>query len=168
MDKILYYLTGGLFSSIGFFMGGMDQLLSAFLVFMLADYITGMLAAASKGKLSSKQGLKGVAKKVGMLFFIIIAVQMDLITGQGDVMRNAVLLFLVGVEGISILENLGELGLPIPAVIKNTLERFRDHREDEKDRIEIKEKVREDVREVRNEEMKEEEIRKEEIKNELK
>jgi toxin secretion/phage lysis holin len=129
LDKLITWATGGLFSAAAYLFAGVDDLLIAFLIFMIVDYTTGLMLAAVERRVSSQRGFKGVAKKIGMLFFIIIAVQLDIITGQGHAARVSVLFFLIGVEGISILENLGGLGLPIPSAIRKAFERFKDDNE---------------------------------------
>jgi toxin secretion/phage lysis holin len=126
VNDIITWLTGGSFAAAAYLFGGIDQMLTAVFIFMIIDYATGMLASFSEKKWSSKTGFKGVAKKAGMMSFIIVATQIDMITGQGDIARNACLLFIVGTEGISILENLTRLGIPIPSFIKKRLEGFVD------------------------------------------
>jgi toxin secretion/phage lysis holin len=129
-DTMFTFLTGGAISGFAYLLGGMDKLFIAFVVFMICDYITGMLAAAEEGAVSSKRAFRGLGKKTGMITFVIVAHQLDLITGNTEgFLRNAMLLFLVGSEGISIIENLGRLGLPIPDFITNALERLKGDKE---------------------------------------
>lgn len=113
--------TGGLI--MGAILGDIDGFLIAFLIFILCDYITGMISAAVRGELSSRIGIRGIAKKAGELILVIVANVMDSLVFKGDSssFRLMAILFLIGNEGISILENLREIGVPIPQKIMNRL-----------------------------------------------
>lgn len=113
--------TGGLI--MGAILGDIDGFLIAFLIFILCDYITGMISAAVRGELSSRIGIRGIAKKAGELILVIVANVMDSLVFNGDSssFRLMAILFLIGNEGISILENLREIGVPIPQKIMNRL-----------------------------------------------
>lgn len=113
--------------TIGWFFGGMDGLIYALLVFVIADYITGVMCAIADKKLSSEVGFKGIYKKV--LIFVMVGVGhiMDTyLIGNREVLRTAVIFFYCSNEGISMLENAGHLGLPIPAKLKDILEQLHD------------------------------------------
>jgi toxin secretion/phage lysis holin len=117
--------------TIGWFFGGMDGLIYALLVFVIADYITGVMCAIADKKLSSEVGFKGICKKV--LIFVMVGVGhiMDTyLIGNGEVLRTAVIFFYCSNEGVSMLENAGHLGLPIPAKLKDILEQLHDRTED--------------------------------------
>ena len=117
--------------AIGWFFGGMDGLIYALLVFVIADYITGVMCAIADKKLSSEVGFKGICKKV--LIFVMVGVGhiMDTyLIGNGEVLRTAVIFFYCSNEGVSMLENAGHLGLPIPAKLKDILEQLHDRTED--------------------------------------
>ena len=113
---------------LALFLGPFDGLLSTLVVFVILDYITGMVSAGINHKLSSAVGFKGIAKKV--LIFVIVGVanliDMYILKGGYSVLRTAVIFFYLGNEGISILENAGECGLPIPTKIRQLLEQLRD------------------------------------------
>lgn len=116
--------------AIGWFFSGMDGLIYALLVFVIADYITGVMCAIADKKLSSEVGFKGICKKV--LIFVIVGVGhiMDTyLIGNGEVLRTAVIFFYCSNEGVSMLENAGHLGLPIPAKLKDILEQLHDRTE---------------------------------------
>ena len=117
--------------AIGWFFGGMDGLIYALLVFVTADYITGVMCAIADKKLSSEVGFKGICKKVLIFVMVGIGHIMDTyLIGNGEVLRTAVIFFYCSNEGVSMLENAGHLGLPIPAKLKDILEQLHDRSED--------------------------------------
>jgi len=117
--------------AIGWFFGGMDGLIYALLVFVIADYITGVMCAIADKKLSSEVGFKGICKKVLIFVMVGIGHIMDTyLIGNGEVLRTAIIFFYCSNEGISMLENAGHLGLPIPAKLKDILEQLHDRTED--------------------------------------
>ena len=113
---------------LALFLGTFDGLLITLLVFVVLDYITGMISAGINHKLSSSVGFKGIARKVFIFIIVGIANLIDLyiLKGGYSVLRTAVIFFYLGNEGISILENAGECGLPIPTKIRQLLEQLRD------------------------------------------
>lgn len=117
--------------AIGWFFGGMDGLIYALLVFVIADYITGVMCAIADKKLSSEVGFKGICKKVLIFVMVGIGHIMDTyLIGNGEVLRTAIIFFYCSNEGVSMLENAGHLGLPIPAKLKDILEQLHDRTED--------------------------------------
>lgn len=107
---------------LGYFLGGYDGLLYALVVFMVADYITGVMCAVSDKKLSSAVGFKGICRKVLILMLVGIANLLDVeVIGTGAVLRTAVIFFYLSNEGVSLLENAAHLGLPIPEKLKAVL-----------------------------------------------
>ncbi len=110
-------------------LGGWDAALKVLVAFMAADYITGILVAAlwqrsnksATGALDSKAGFKGLCKKGMILLLVWLGVLLDEAMGAAYI-RTAVVLFFIGNEGISLLENLGLMGVPFPAALKNMLE----------------------------------------------
>lgn len=113
--------------------GGWDPTLQVLIGCMAIDYLTGLVVAAvfkkspkSKGgALESRAGLKGLVKKCGILALVLIGVWLDQLLGAAYV-RVAVCLFFIANEGLSILENLGLMGVPYPAFIKNVLEAIKE------------------------------------------
>ena len=107
---------------LGYFLGGYDGLLYALIVFMVADYITGVMCAISDKTLSSAVGFKGICRKVLILMLVGIANLLDVeVIGTGAVLRTAVIFFYLSNEGVSLLENAAHLGLPIPEKLKSVL-----------------------------------------------
>ena len=125
---------------LGYFLGGMDGLMIALIVFMALDYITGLMCAVIDKKLSSAVGFKGICKKVLILMLVGVAHIVDLhVVGTGDALRSAVVCFYLSNESVSMLENAAHLGLPIPEKLKSVLAQLHG-REDE---TESKEDVQE-------------------------
>ena len=125
---------------IGYFVGGVDGLMTALLIFMALDYITGLMCAIADKKLSSAVGFRGICKKVLILMLVGVAHIVDLhVVGTGDALRSAVVCFYLSNESVSMLENAAHLGLPIPEKLKSVLAQLHG-REDE---TESKEDVQE-------------------------
>ena len=107
---------------LGYFLGGMDGLMIALIVFMVLDYITGLMCAIADKKLSSAVGFKGICKKVLILMLVGVANIIDThVVGSGAVLRGAVICFYLSNEGLSLLENAAYLGLPIPDKLREIL-----------------------------------------------
>lgn len=112
---------------LGYFVGGMDGLLTALLILMTIDYITGIMCAIVDKQLSSAVGFKGICKKVLILMLVGVAHVIDLhVVGTGEALRSAVICFYLSNEGVSVLENAGRLGLPIPEKLKAILAQLHD------------------------------------------
>lgn len=114
--------------------GGWSASLTTLLVFMLIDYVTGLVVAGvfhqspktASGGLESKAGLKGLIRKCTMLLFVLIGHRLDIAVGTTYI-RDAVCIAFMVNELISIVENSGLMGLPIPAVITNAIEVLKHH-----------------------------------------
>lgn len=130
------YILAGLsvfISAVGHGLGGWDAKLILLLSMMVADYITGVLIAAfwkksnksETGTLSSKAGFRGLCKKGVILLVVWIGTQLDAATGT-EYIRTAFVLFYTGNEGISLIENLGLMGVPYPPAMKKALEALRE------------------------------------------
>ena len=119
---------------LGYFVGGCDGLIYALVIFVAADYITGVMYAAVNRRLSSEIGFKGICKKV--LIFILVGIANILdeyIIGNGSILRTAAIFFYLSNEGISVLENAAKLGLPVPEKLKTALHQLNDDTEDGND-----------------------------------
>ena len=115
---------------IGAFLGGVDGLLYTLITFIIIDYVTGFMCAIVEKRLSSEVGFRGIFKKVVILMIVGIANMIDInVLGQGAVVRTAVIFFYLSNEGVSILENAGVLGLPIPSKLKAILEQLKNKSE---------------------------------------
>ena len=119
---------------LGWFLGGCDGLLYALIAFVVVDYITGIMCAVVDKKLSSAVGFKGIFKKVLIFTLVGIANILDVnVIGTGSVLRTAIIFFYISNEGVSLLENAGHLGLPIPQKMKDVLEQLHDKSEGDSD-----------------------------------
>lgn len=128
----LEMILGAIAGFVGFFLGGADGLLIALTVFVILDYLTGVLKAASERKMNSEVGFPGIAKKLGIFFFVGIATMLDTFVFGGAVpLRAAVITFYIANEGISILENWGKMGLPLPNILKKALEQLKNKSEED-------------------------------------
>lgn len=116
---------------LGYFVGGVDGLMTALLIFMILDYVTGLMCAVADKKLSSAVGFKGICKKVLIVMLVGVAHVVDMyVVGSGSALRSAVVCFYLSNEGVSMLENAAHLGLPIPEKLKSILAQL--HNRDEK------------------------------------
>ena len=104
-----------------FLLGGIDVALSCLLIAIILDYVTGLIKAFVTKELSSKIGIRGIVKKVSILFIVMLAVLIDKVTGETGAIRTLVIYYFVANEGLSVLENLGQAGVPIPRSIKKAL-----------------------------------------------
>lgn len=112
---------------LGWFLGGCDGLLFALIAFVVIDYITGVMCAVSDHTLSSEVGFRGICRKVLIFLLVGIANILDVqVIGTGSVLRTAVIFFYISNEGVSLLENAGHLGLPIPQKLKDILAQLHD------------------------------------------
>lgn len=125
--QLIFAAIGGW---LGYYLGGCDGLLIALVVFVVVDYITGVMCAIADKKLSSEVGFKGICRKVLIFVLVGIANILDVyVIGTGSILRTAVIFFYISNEGLSLLENAGYLGLPIPAKLKEVLEQLHDRSE---------------------------------------
>lgn len=127
--QFVFTMIGGW---LGYFLGGCDGLLIALVMFVVMDYISGVMCAIADKTLSSEVGFKGICRKVLIFVLVGIANILDVqVIGTGSVLRTAIIFFYISNEGISLLENAGYLGLPIPEKIKTVLEQLHDRAERE-------------------------------------
>ena len=109
----------------GWFLGEADGFLYALLVFVVIDYLTGVLCAIADRTLSSEVGFIGISRKVLIFVLVGVAHILDVyVIGDGGVLRTVIVFFYLSNEGISLLENSAHLGLPIPKKLKDVLEQL--------------------------------------------
>ena len=112
---------------LGYFLGGVDGMMTALIVLMTLDYITGVMCAIVDKKLSSAVGFKGICKKCLILMLVGVANIIDIhVVGTGSALRGAVICFYMSNEGLSLLENAAYIGLPIPDKLREILEQLHD------------------------------------------
>ena len=127
--QLVFAVIGGW---LGWFLGECDGLMYALIAFVIADYVTGVICAVSDKRLSSEVGFKGICRKVLIFVLVGMANILDMhVIGTGCVLRTAVLFFYISNEGVSVLENAGHLGLPVPARLLNVLEQLHEDAEQE-------------------------------------
>lgn len=113
--------------------GGWDGAMATLCVFILIDYLAGIVLAAvfrrskhtASGALDSRAGLMGLFRKAGMMLVVIVAVRLDLLCGLGGVLRSGTIYALIANEALSIIENLGLMGVPLPGALYSAIERLR-------------------------------------------
>lgn len=128
MNKPIPMIGVSLFGSlVSLFVGGMDLFVVILLALVIVDYITGIAASALEGKLSSQVGFRGIVRK--LLIFVLVAAShlVDLAIGWDmHLIRDAIIFFYIANEFISIVENAGRAGVPIPAVLRKAIELLKD------------------------------------------
>lgn len=129
INQAVFAVLGGW---IGYYLGGCDGLIYLLLTCVIIDYITGVMCAIADKRLSSAVGFKGICRKVLIFMLVGLANLIDVdVIKSGSIVRTAVLFFYISNEGVSLLENAGHLGLPIPGKLKDVLEQLHDRAEKE-------------------------------------
>ena len=132
MEKHFNVIVAILATFFTYLFGSWDLAMQVLIVFMSLDYGTGVLYAFLNNQLNSEVGFKGLVKKLMILVVVIIGVMLDRILGNGTwVFRTLVCYFYIANEGISLLENVGNIGIPIPNKIRNALEQLNKDEESE-------------------------------------
>lgn len=108
-----------------YLLGGLDIALKSLLIVIVIDYATGILSAIYNKQINSKVGFKGILKKFSYLLIIALSVIIDNIVGQSGTIRTLVIYFFVANDGISILENVAEMNIPLPPKLLETLEQLK-------------------------------------------
>lgn len=121
MKEVFNTVMAFIGTSFIYLIGGLDVAMSCLLVAIAIDYISGIIKAFECKNLSSKIGVKGILKKVGVLLVVMLAVLIDRVTGESGAIRTLVIYYFVANEGLSIVENLAEAGVPVPKTIKKAL-----------------------------------------------
>jgi len=112
-------------AAASYLFGGWSSLLSILLTFVVLDYITGFAAAAKEGKLNSEVGMWGIAKKVGIFAIVAAAHLVDRALGDAHLFRDAAIFFFLANELLSVIENAGRIGVPIPPMLQRAVEVLR-------------------------------------------
>ncbi|AMN31768.1 phage holin family protein [Clostridium perfringens] len=137
MEKIFDYLkvfVAAIGTGFTWLFGAWDTPLIILTVLMFLDYITGITKGYVNKDLSSNIGLKGIARKGVIFTILIVAVMLDRLLNTGNwIFRTLVCYFYIANEGISIIENASELGVPVPTKLKNALIQLKEDKEDHKE-----------------------------------
>ncbi len=133
MNKSILEACCAIFGAlVGFLFGVIDGLFYALIAFVILDYITGVIVAVFEKKLSSEIGFKGIVKKVILLILVAVANIIDVhVIGGGSTLKTVVISVLLANEGISILENAGNMGVPIPKKLMDILKQIKQKNESE-------------------------------------
>ena len=129
--QLVFSAVGGW---LGYFLGGCDGLLYTLLAFVVLDYVTGIMCAITDHKLSSAIGFKGIFRKVLIFALVGVGHLLDVqVLGAVGVLRTAVIFFYLSNEGISIIENVALIGLPVPKKLKEVLEQLHEEADEKKE-----------------------------------
>jgi toxin secretion/phage lysis holin len=130
MEKILNYLkyaVATIGTGLTWLLGAWDTAIIVLIAFMVIDYVTGIIKGWYLKELSSDVGLRGIARKFLIVLVLCVAVLLDRLLNTGTwVFRTLACYFYIANEGISILENVIVLGLPVPDQLKNALVQLQD------------------------------------------
>lgn len=127
MDNVFKNILAGVCTVISFLFGDMEGLMVALIALIILDYISGVIAAAVEKRLSSEVGAKGIAKKIFMLLIVALANIVDInVIGDGHVLKTVTVVFYICNECISLIENAGRIGVPVPKKLLDVLEQLRD------------------------------------------
>lgn len=129
MKQFICTFIGMLGSAIASIFGGWDTGLVSLLIFMALDYVSGLVVAGvfhksnktDTGSLESKAGWKGLCRKCMTLVFVLVAYRLDLVIGTNYI-RDAVIIAFIANELISLVENAGLMGIPLPAVLTKAID----------------------------------------------
>lgn len=129
MDRFTEFFKlvfGGIVTAVSGFLGGMDGIMYALIAFISIDYITGVAVAVKQKKLSSEVGFWGLVRKVCIIALVGVAHFVDVyVMHTGDIFRTAIALYYIGNEGVSLLENMGNLGVPLSKKLRDVLEQLK-------------------------------------------
>lgn len=124
-SNFIKFILGSVGGALGCLVGGFNSMIYALIAFVVIDYITGVLVAILEKKLSSEIGFKGISKKIMLFLIVALGHIIDkYIIGTGSALRTMLIMFYLSNEGISIIENAGKIGLPIPSKLINVLKQF--------------------------------------------
>ena len=113
---------------------GYDTLFKALLIFIVLDYLSGIMRAIYTKKLSSKIGAKGIIKKIGYIVLIVVVEILDILLKDNGYLRNIIIYMFIANEGISILENWSAMGIRVPDIIKDKFSNMKGGEENEQDK----------------------------------
>ena len=130
MKELFCSILPGIGTGLVYLWGGFDVAMQCLLVAIVLDYISGIIKAFVLKQLSSSIGFKGILKKFGVLVVVALAVLIDRVTGESGAIRTLVIYYFVANEGLSIIENMGLAGLPIPKSIKEALKALKKQGDD--------------------------------------
>ncbi|GGI97135.1 hypothetical protein GCM10008022_02220 [Paenibacillus hunanensis] len=119
--KIVSTAFGG---AAGYLFGGWDVLINLLLLLVVVDWLSGWAAAWMRGELKSRVGFKGIIRKVTIFVVVAIAHFIDQALGSLRYFQDAVVFFYLANELLSVIENMGKMGLPMPDILRNAVQIF--------------------------------------------
>lgn len=125
MKHFINNIASVIFTTFVYLIGGFDIAIQSLLIVMVVDYLTGIASAIYNKELSSKIGFKGILKKFSYLCVVALSVVIDNLTGQSGLIRTLVIYFFVANDGLSIIENMAEMGVKLPQKLIDSLEQIR-------------------------------------------
>jgi len=128
MDRsanIIKIIWGGIIAVLNYLFGGFDMVLDILLVLIAIDYVTGIISAIYNKNLSSAIGFNGLLKKVGILAIVAVGHMVSIGLNIAEI-RSLVIGFYIANEGISILENAGRMGIPLPNKLMDVLAQLKE------------------------------------------
>lgn len=148
MKSFLTFSIGVVGSFIASLLGGWDTSIITLLIFLAIDYLTGLLCAgvfhksnkSETGGLESKAGWKGLIRKGLTISIVVVAARLDLQLGVTYI-RDAVCIAFISNEAISIIENCGLMGLPIPKIIRNGIDILKKSSDSEQSKNNVSEEL---------------------------
>lgn len=127
MQSIIKSVISVIATTLIYLFGGWDIALQSLIIVVVLDYLTGISKSYVSKKLNSSKGLKGIVKKLSMFCIVAVAVIVDRIIGQTGMIRTLIIYYLVANEGLSIVENLGEMDIIVPKILKDKLEQVKNN-----------------------------------------
>lgn len=125
MKHLISDMLSVILTTTVYLLGGFDIAIQSLLIVMVVDYLTGIASAIYNKELSSKIGFKGILKKFSYLCVVALSVIIDNLTGQSGLIRTLVIYFFVANDGLSIIENMAEMGVKLPQKLIDTLEQIK-------------------------------------------
>jgi toxin secretion/phage lysis holin len=122
MDKTFNLIVAGLGASVTWLWGGWSPMIQILITFVVVDYLSGLLASGVEGKLNSRIGFKGIAKKVMIFVMVAVGHMLDNALGENHLIRDSVIFFYCANELLSIIENSGRIGLPVPETLTKAVD----------------------------------------------
>ena len=131
MNDFFRAVTAIFCTALSFVFGAMDGMFIALIALIVLDYISGVIAAIIEKKLSSAVGARGIAKKLFMLLIVAVANIVDInVIGDGNVLRTVTTAFYIANECISLIENAGRIGVPVPKKLMDVLEQLKNNNDE--------------------------------------
>ncbi|WP_068505705.1 phage holin family protein [Paenibacillus kribbensis] len=124
LTQIIKGAAAGFGAVAGYLFGGWNIMIHLLFIFVIADWLTGWAAAWINGELKSRKGYYGTARKVAIFLIVVVAHFIDVALGNLNYFQNAVIFFYLANELLSIIENVGRMGVPMPDVLRNAVKIF--------------------------------------------